>query len=130
MINGIHGVIYTKDAEGVRAFFRDTLGFPFVDAGRGWLLFGLPPAELGIHPADKDNHQELWLMCDDIKETVEELKDKGVQFSGPISDEGFGPVTALKLPGGGELGLFQPEHPTALHFRVGKSAKKKTSRRR
>jgi len=125
MINGIHGVIYTKDAEGVRAFFQDTLGFPSVDAGHGWLLFSLPPAELGIHPADKDNHQELWLMCDDITKTVEQLRNKGVQFSGPINNESFGLVTAIKLPGGDELGLFQPEHPTALHLRVRKSPKKR-----
>jgi catechol 2,3-dioxygenase-like lactoylglutathione lyase family enzyme len=135
MINGIHAVIYTKDAEDVRAFFRDTLGLPFVDAGHGWLLFGLPPAELGIHPADKDNHQELWLMCDNIKETVEQLKNKGVRFNGLISDEGFGLVTAIKLPGGGEIGLFQPKHPTALHLRVPnlrvpKSAKKGVSLQR
>jgi predicted enzyme related to lactoylglutathione lyase len=112
MITGVHGIIYTKDADGVRAFFRDVLEFSSVDAGQGWLIFALPPAELAAHPADEASHHELYLMCDDAHATVDELKRKGVEFSRPISDEGFGLITAIKLPGGGELGLYEPRHPT------------------
>ncbi|MGH9866480.1 MAG: VOC family protein [Candidatus Acidiferrales bacterium] len=114
MINGVHALIYAKDAEKVRAFFRDILSFPSVDAGRGWLIFALPPAELGIHPADAAERHEFYLMCDDIAVTVEDLKGKGVEITRPIEDERFGLVTAIKIPGGGELGLYQPKHPTAL----------------
>jgi predicted enzyme related to lactoylglutathione lyase len=114
MITGIHALIYTKDADGVRAFFRDVLGFSSVDAGHGWLIFALPPAELGIHPADEGGQHELYLMCDDVKATVKELKSKGVVFTRPIKDAGFGLVTAVKIPGGGELGLYEPRHRTPL----------------
>src|SRR5882724_4166664 len=130
MINGIHGVIYTRDAEGVRAFFKDKLGYPFVNAGHGWLIFALPPAELGIHPIDEGGHHELWLMCDDLKKTVAQLTAKGVEFNGPMTDEGFGYVTAIKMPGGGELGLFQPKHPTALHLKVGGMAQKARAKKK
>lgn len=126
MINGVHGVIYSKDAGALRAFLRDTLGFPSVDAGEGWLLFGLPPAELGIHPADEVNHHELWLMSDDLKTTVRQLKDKGVQCSNIVKED-YGLATTIKLPAGDELGLFQPNHPTALGLNKKKSAKKKSS---
>jgi catechol 2,3-dioxygenase-like lactoylglutathione lyase family enzyme len=111
MITGAHAVIFTKDADGVRAFLRDVLGFSSVDAGDGWLIFALPPAELAAHPTDEADHHELYLMCDDVHATVDELKSKEVGFSRPISDEGFGLVTAIKLPGGGELGLYEPRHP-------------------
>jgi predicted enzyme related to lactoylglutathione lyase len=112
MITGVHAVIFTSDAESVRAFFRDVLRFSSVDAGEGWLIFALPPAELAAHPADEPGHQELYLMCDDAHQTVDELKRKGVKFSRPISDENFGLMTAIKLPGGAELGLYEPRHPT------------------
>jgi hypothetical protein len=112
VITGAHAIIFTQDAEGVRAFFRDVLEFPSVDAGDGWLIFALPPAELAAHPTDGPGQHELYLMCDDVHATVEELERKGVEFSGPISDEGFGLMTALRLPGGGELGLYEPRHPT------------------
>ena len=114
MISGVHAVIFTTDAEGLRAFLRDVLGFSSVDAGGGWLIFALPPAELAAHPTDEAAHQELYLMCDDVAATVEELKAKGVVFTGPITDEGFGLMTAMKVPGGGELGLYEPRHPTPL----------------
>jgi predicted enzyme related to lactoylglutathione lyase len=114
MINGVHALIYAKDADKTRAFFRDVLELPSVDAGHGWLIFALPPAELGIHPADGEQRHELYLMCDDVDATVKELKSKGVEFARPIKDEGFGRVTAIKVPGGGELGLYEPRHPTAL----------------
>jgi len=116
MINGVHAIIYTKDANRVRAFFKDVLDFPSVDAGGGWLIFALPPAELGIHPTDKSNCHELFLMCDDIKATVKELKNKGVEFSRPIKNEQWGQITYIKIPGGGEMGLYQPKHPTAARI--------------
>ena len=112
MITGAHAIVFTEDADGVRAFFRDVLGFPAVDAGHGWLIFGLPPAELAVHPTDGAGHHELYLMCDNVHATVDELRSKGVEFSRPISDEGFGLMTAIRLPDGGELGLYEPRHPT------------------
>jgi hypothetical protein len=90
------------------------LEFPSVDAGGGWLIFGLPPAELAAHPAEKGGEHELYLMCDDVHATVAELKAKGVDVARPISDEGFGLMTAIPLSGGGELGLYQPRHPSPL----------------
>ena len=114
MINGVHAIIFSDDAEGVRAFFRDVLELPSVDAGGGWLIFALPPAELAAHPdGDKSGH-ELYLMCDDIGATVEELKAKGVEFTREISDAGFGLMTALRLPDGGELAIYEPRHPSPL----------------
>jgi catechol 2,3-dioxygenase-like lactoylglutathione lyase family enzyme len=117
MINAAHVVIYTKDADAVRAFFRDVLGLPSVDAGHGWLIFALPPAELGIHPTEsvlEDGRHQLYLMCDDVEATVEELKGKGVEFTQPIKNAGFGLLTAMKIPGGGELYLYQPKHLSPL----------------
>ena len=115
MITGIHALIFTPQAEAVRAFFRDVLGLASVDAGGGWLVFALPPAELGIHPAEDDGRHELYLMCDDIQATVEELRSRGVETTRPISDEGFGLVTSIRIPGG-ELRLYEPKHLTALHL--------------
>lgn len=114
MITGVHALIYSAEAEALRRFFRDTLGFSSVDAGEGWLIFALPPAELGVHPADEDIHHKLYLTCDDIQATVEALKAKGVEFSGTIIDEGWGLVARAKIPGAGELGIYQPRHATAL----------------
>jgi catechol 2,3-dioxygenase-like lactoylglutathione lyase family enzyme len=113
MITGVHGIIFSPDAEAARAFFRDVLGFPSVDAGGGWLIFALPPAELGVHPAETYQH-ELYFMCDDIQATVQELQGKGVRFSSPIEDRGFGLAATLEVPGGGQLSLYQPKHPTAI----------------
>jgi predicted enzyme related to lactoylglutathione lyase len=114
LITGVHAIIFNQDADGVRAFFRDTLGFSSVDAGGGWLIFALPPAELGIHPTEEASHHEFYLMCDDIQKTVEELQAKGVEFPKPISDARFGLMTSFKIPGGAELALYQPRHPTAI----------------
>jgi catechol 2,3-dioxygenase-like lactoylglutathione lyase family enzyme len=111
MITGAHAIVYTRDPEADRAFFRDVLGFQSVDAGGGWLIFALPPAELAAHPSDDGGHHELYLMCDDITATVADLESKGVELARPVSDEGFGLLTALVLPGGGELGLYEPRHP-------------------
>jgi catechol 2,3-dioxygenase-like lactoylglutathione lyase family enzyme len=113
VITGVHALIFTPQAEEVRAFFRDVLGFKSVDAGGGWLIFALPPAELGIHPAAGPAHSELYLMCDDIHKTVEELRGKGVEISKPITEQGFGLMTWIPIPGG-ELALYEPKHPTAL----------------
>jgi len=93
---------------------RDVLGFSSVVAGGGWLIFALPPAELAAHPTEEAAHHELYLMCDDIHATVDELKGKGVEFSRPISDERFGLITAIEMPGGGELALYEPKHPSPL----------------
>jgi catechol 2,3-dioxygenase-like lactoylglutathione lyase family enzyme len=114
VISGVHAVIFTEDAEGLRAFLRDVLGFPSVDAGGGWLIFALPPAELAAHPTDGHTRHELYLMCDDLAATVDELRNKGVELAGPVTEEAFGLMTAIRLPGGGELGLYQPRHPTPL----------------
>lgn len=117
MITGAHTIVYAKDAAKVRAFFRDVLGFPSVDAGRGWLIFALPPAEVAAHPADEgdEGSHELYLMCDDVKKTVEELKGKGVEFTRPITDQPWGLLTTFKLPGGEEMSLYQPKHPIPPH---------------
>ena len=115
MITGVHAIIFTRDAEGVRAFFRDVLELPSIDAGGGWLIFALPPAELAAHPAEEDGRHELYLMCDDIRATVAELKARRVEVSDEISDEGFGMMSSLVLPGGGELALYEPRHATPSH---------------
>jgi len=111
MITGTHAILYSDHAEEVRAFFRDVLRLPSVDAGHGWLIFSLPPAELGIHPQEKGSHNELYLICDEINSTVADLEKRGVKFSRPITEAGFGLTTSITLPGGAELGLYQPKHP-------------------
>lgn len=113
MITGVHAVIFSTEAEAVRQFFGEVLGFPSVDAGGGWSIFALPPAELGVHPAETYQH-ELYLMCDDVHATVAELAAKGVELTKPVTEQGFGLVATLRLPGGGELALYQPKHPTAI----------------
>jgi predicted enzyme related to lactoylglutathione lyase len=114
VINGVHAVLFSQDADSVRAFFRDVLGFSSVDAGEGWLIFALPPAELAAHPAMDGVKHELYLMCDDIEATVAQLQGRGAQFTRPVSDEGFGLETAMLVPGGGELSLYEPRHPKAI----------------
>lgn len=112
MITGAHAIIYSPAADEIRTFFRDVLEFPSVDAGHGWLIFGLPPAELAMHPSDGESRHELYLMCDDLDATVAALHAKGVQ-TGPVHEERWGTITTLTLPGGTGLGLYQPKHPTA-----------------
>jgi len=111
MINGAHTIVYSQDADADRAFFKDVLGFPAVDAGRGWLLFALPPSELAVHPSEGSSH-ELYLMCDELAATMAELEAKGVAFE-EASDQGWGVLTHLTLPGGGRVGLYEPRHPRA-----------------
>ena len=110
MINGAHAIIYSTDPEADRAFFRDVLELPNVDAGRGWLIFGLPPAEVAVHPSDGDEHHELYLMCDAIEAFVAEMRTRRINC-GPVQDQGWGRLTHVVLPGGGKLGVYQPRHP-------------------
>ncbi len=114
MITGVHAVVFSEDAEQARAFFADTLELPSVDAGGGWLIFALPPAELATHPTDGQPHHELYLMCDDIHATIAELRANGVEVAEELSEQRWGITTSLKLPGGGQLGLYEPRHPSPL----------------
>jgi len=114
MVSGAHVIIYSKDAEADRAFFRDVLGFRSVDAGHGWLIFALPPAEAAFHPSDGNGGaHELYFMCDDLKTEIASLASKGVKCSA-VQEERWGSITKMRLPGGGDIGLYQPKHPTAL----------------
>jgi len=113
MISGAHLIIYSKDSESDRAFIRDILGFPSVDAGHGWLIFALPPAELAFHPEDHNDRHELYLMCDDLQREMASLAEKGV-VCGEVQEARWGSITRIQLPGGGLVGLYQPKHPTAI----------------
>jgi len=113
MIMGAHVIVYSQDAEADRAFFRDVLGFKSVDAGHGWLIFALPPAEAAVHPDQEDERHELYLMCDDLKSEMSALGEKGIQCS-EVQEARWGSITKIRLPGGGEVGLYQPKHPLAL----------------
>jgi len=112
IISGAHMIIYSKDAEADRVFFRDVLQFPSVDAGKGWLIFALPPSEAAVHPAEANGRHEIYLMCKDLAATLKVLERKGVACE-PSTDQGWGILTHLILPGGGKLGLYQPRHPLA-----------------
>ena len=120
MIAGTHTILYAHDAEAARAFFRDVLDLEFLDGGDGWLYFVLPPGELACHPGPgivagrEEGRSELYLMCDDIEATKGELEAKGVEFVEPVSDEGWGLLTRLKVPGFGGIGLYEPRHPSPL----------------
>jgi catechol 2,3-dioxygenase-like lactoylglutathione lyase family enzyme len=113
MIFGAHVIVFSQDAEADRAFFRDVLEFPSVDAGHGWLIFALPPGEAAVHPAEGEGRHELYLMCDDLKAEISALAGKGVRCS-EVQEARWGSITKIALPGGGEVGLYQPKHPTAL----------------
>ena len=106
----MHAIVFSPAAEKVRAFFSDVLGLPSADAGGGWLIFALPPAELAVHP-DGGSHHELYLKCDDIHATLAELRDKGVEVVREVSDQGWGLLTAIRLPDGSEFPIYQPRHP-------------------
>jgi catechol 2,3-dioxygenase-like lactoylglutathione lyase family enzyme len=112
MINGAHVVVYSKDPESDRAFFRDVLKFPAVDAGHGWLIFALPSAETAFHPGEKNDVHQLHFTCDDLQATMESLKAEKVKC-GPVQEEQWGSLTTVSLPGGGKIGLYKPKHPTA-----------------
>ena len=113
MIFGAHVILYSADAEADRAFLRDVLGFPSVDAGHDWLIFTLPPAEVAVHPAVENAAHELYLMCDDLAAEVASLAGKGVRCS-EVEEARWGSVAKIQLPGGGEVGLYQPKHPLAI----------------
>lgn len=112
-INGVHALLYSSQPEELRALLADVFGWPHVDDGQGWLIFALPPAEIGIHPGDSPAHQ-LSFMCDDLDATIDELSGKGVEFSGDPVDEGWGIVVTMVLPGDVEVMLYQPRHDTAI----------------
>ena len=113
MIFGAHLIVYSKDSTADRAFFRDVLGFSSVDAGHGWLIFELPPAEAAVHPDEGNGRHELYFMCDDLKAEISTLGTKGVRCS-EVQEARWGSITHVRLPSGGEVGLYQPKHPTAL----------------
>jgi predicted enzyme related to lactoylglutathione lyase len=116
MIVATHAIVYADDPEAARAFFRDVLELPNVDIHGGWLIFKLPPSELGIHPSGDESpggRHELFLMCDDVDETVNDLTARGATFAGPVTEARFGRMVRLQIPGGGEIALYQPSHATA-----------------
>jgi catechol 2,3-dioxygenase-like lactoylglutathione lyase family enzyme len=113
MIFGAHMIVYSEDAAADRAFFRDVLGFSSVDGGHDWLIFGLPPAELAVHPAGEQARDELYFLCDDLEAEMRGLADKGVRCS-EVEEAPWGTVTKIRLPGGGDIGLYQPKHPLAV----------------
>ena len=112
-ITGAHVLLYTPEAEALRALLRDVLGWDHVDSGGGWLIFGLPPAELGVHPGETTSH-ELSLMCDDITATVADLRERGIEIEGEPTDVGFGISVMMILPGEVKVRLYEPRHPTAI----------------
>jgi len=114
MITGAHVIIYSKDADKDRDFIRDVLEFPHVDAGHGWLIFALPPAEVAVHPGEHNDAHELYLICDDVKKTVATLTKKNIACS-PIEEQRWGSITHVSLPGGGKLGIYQSKHPQPKH---------------
>jgi hypothetical protein len=114
MITGAHVIVYSTAAEEDRAFLRDLLGTNCVDAGGGWLIVALPPAEVAVHPAEGNAGHELYLMCDDIERTVADLTARGVNVEGGVSDQGWGLLVTVRLPSGGSLGIYQPRHASPL----------------
>jgi catechol 2,3-dioxygenase-like lactoylglutathione lyase family enzyme len=114
VITGMHAIVFSAEAEKVRAFFADVLGMPSVDAGGGWLIFAMPPAELAVHPADGESRHELYLMCDDIQATLAELRARGVEVARDVSDQGWGLLAAIRLPDGSEFPIYEPRHPSPL----------------
>jgi predicted enzyme related to lactoylglutathione lyase len=113
LISGAHVMIFSRDAEADRTFFKNVLGLDSVDSGGGWLIFALPPAEVAIHPTQEKDHHELYLLCEDIEATAQELERRGVRLKRPFDEARWGRVTEITLPGGGQIGLYQPKHPLA-----------------
>lgn len=134
MINGAHSIIYSTSSDADRAFLRDVLKLPNVDVGGGWLIFGLPPAEVAVHPSEKNDVHELYLMVDDVEAFVGEMKKRGIACA-EVSNQGWGLLTQITLPGGGELGIYQPRHarPKPMGVKAPKPAKpaaKKTAKKK
>jgi catechol 2,3-dioxygenase-like lactoylglutathione lyase family enzyme len=111
MINAVHSILFARDPEAARAFFRDVLELESVDAGGGWLIFALPPAELAVHPAEEGGRHELYLMTDDLDRALARLRERGVTVTSEASDQGWGVLAAIDVPGFGPLGLYEPRHP-------------------
>jgi hypothetical protein len=122
MLIGAHSIIYSKNADADRAFLRDVLKVANVDVGGGWLIFGLPPAEVAVHPSEKNDVHELYLMCDDIEAFVGEMHRRQIVCS-PVNDQGWGLLTQITLPGGGHLGIYQPRHARPRAMSVARARK-------
>ena len=130
MIIGAHSIIYSQDPEGDRKFFRDVLKLPHVDVGDGWLIFGLPPAEVAMHPAEKNDVHEFYLMCDDVQAFVASMNERQIAC-GPVQDQGWGILVQVTLPGGGKLGVYQPRHarPESTAGSVARKSAKKLAKK-
>lgn len=121
MITGVHTIVYSSDAAATRAFFRDVLGWRAADAGGGWLIFATPPGEIAAHPTEAGEpggKHQLFLMCDDVERTMKALKARGVRFTRPVADRGWGLLTSMRVPGIGELNLYEPRHASPLKTRA------------
>ena len=123
MIIGAHSIIYSTKPEADRRFLRDVLELPSVDVGGGWLIFGLPPAEVAVHPSEENDVHEFYLMCEDVEALIERMRGRGV-VCGPVQNQGWGMLTHLMLPGGGKLGIYQPRHARPKAMKAGKSSAK------
>ena len=126
MIIGAHSIIYSTNPDSDRAFLRDVLKMPNVNVGDGWLIFGLPPAEVAVHPADQNDVHEFYLMCDDVEALITEMKNRNIDCS-PVHNQGWGLLTLVNLPGGGKLGVYQPRHARPKSMTVGKAVKKRAT---
>jgi len=124
MIIGAHSILYSKRPEADRAFLRDVLGFPHVDVGEGWLIFGLPPSEVAVHPSEENDIHEFYLMSDDVAAFIVDMKKRKVACT-PVQNQGWGLLTQLTLPGGGKLGVYQPRHARPKPIRAAKPRKKR-----
>jgi hypothetical protein len=122
MINGAHSIIYSKNPDADRSFLRDVLRLPHVDVGQGWLIFGLPPAEVAVHPSEKNDVHEFYLMCEDIQALVQAMKAHSITC-GPVQNQGWGLLTQVILPGGGKLGIYEPRHARPKSASVAKKRK-------
>ncbi len=127
MIVGAHAIVYSKSPDADRAFFEDVLGLPGVDAGGGWLIFGLPPAELAVHPSDENDVHEVYLICDRVEAFLAEMKRRGIAC-GPVQNLSWGSLTRVTLPGGGKLGVYEPRHARPKAMSAGKGAKRLSGR--
>ncbi len=127
MLIGGHSIIYSTHAEADRAFLRDVLRLPNVDVGEGWLIFGLPPAELAIHPSEKNNEHEFYLMCDDVQAFTAQMRENRIACD-PVQDQGYGLFTQIALPGGGKLGVYQPRHARPKAMPAGTATRRPASR--
>jgi len=114
VITGVHAIVYSEQAQAAREFFRDVLDWESVDAGAGWLIFALPPSELAVHPAEGSDRHELYLMCDDLDATIAELRTKGVETVEEVAEQRWGRTTAIGIPGGGRIALYEPAHASPL----------------